>query len=309
MSSLVKFTEKDKVLDFECGSGSFISAAIDSGVEPDNILGVDIADIPYYVTKTYLALSFSITGKNIENIPIIRGNGLQNFGNNWDIVISNPAGGSKYDSEDELRDLNQVYKHLSKKMGNKNLGDKPSEYALSIQQAVLSCKPKGRICLILPEGFFANSTDEFLRKYITSTCQVKVIISLPRGIFYKGTTTKTVTSGSQESNQKMSILFCTKKSEQNDNLNYPIFIASLDDKDNLENSLAYILEQYNYWEQNQVLTSKINIIPAKKNQQQSIQKELIEGKLLTPKRQRKETSKPKVKTATKIVKSLESLFK
>ncbi|MBU0978316.1 MAG: N-6 DNA methylase [Patescibacteria group bacterium] len=309
MANLVKFTDRDRVIDFECGSGSFISAAINSGVKLENIMGIDIADLPYYVTKTYLALCFGIMGEEIDNIPIQQANGLVNHGNGWDIVISNPAGGNKYDPENTLNDLDQVYRHLSQQMGNKDLRDNPSEYALSIQQAILSCKSNGRICLILPEGFFANSQDEFLRKYISSKCQLKAIVSLPRGIFYKGTTTRTVTSGSQQANQKMSLVFCIKLSKENNDLDYPVFIASLEDKDNLENGLAYILEQINYWQSNQSLNPSTTIISApKKFQLEPIQPTLIEDKLPLFEKLQRKIKKPKIKTATKIIKSLESLF-
>lgn len=310
MANLVKFSDQDKVFDFECGSGSFISAAINSGVKLDNILGIDIADLPYYVTKTYLALSLGITGEKIDHIPIKQANGLFDFGDDWDVVISNPAGGNKYDPENELNDLNQVYKHLHNKIGAKNLGDKPAEYALSLQQAILSCKPNGRICLILPEGFFANSQDEFLRKYLAISCQVKAIVSLPRGIFYKGTTTKTVTSGSQQSNQKMSIIFCLKLLREDKNLNYPVFIASLENKDNLENGLAYILDQFKHWQSSQNLNPKTEIAPTtKKLSQKPFQVKLIEDKMPLFEQQQEKIAKPKIKIATKIIKSLESLFK
>jgi hypothetical protein len=309
MANLVHFSDKDKVIDFECGSGSFISAAINSGVKLENILAIDVADLPYLVTKTYLALNFGITGNKIDDIPVKQANGLLNYGNNWNVVISNPAGGNKYDPEDELNDLSQIYKHLDKKIGKKNLGNKPSEYALSIQQAILSCKPDGRICLILPEGFFANSQDEFLREYLASKCQIKAVVSLPRGIFHKGTTTKTVTSGSQQSSQKMSIIFCSKLSKKKEDLDYPVFIASLENKDNLENSLAYILDQFNYWQSNQKLNSKTVVTPApKKYPTKPIQTKLIKDKMPLFEKQLEKVEKPKIKTATKIIKPLESLF-
>src|SRR3989344_198097 len=50
--------KKTKVLDFECGSGGFLAAAIDKGVPLENIRGVDIGELPYIIAKTYLALYF-----------------------------------------------------------------------------------------------------------------------------------------------------------------------------------------------------------------------------------------------------------
>src|SRR3989344_2489509 len=59
MLNLVKsLDKKTKVLDFECGSGGFLAAAIDKGVPLENIRGVDIDELPYIIAKTYLALYF-----------------------------------------------------------------------------------------------------------------------------------------------------------------------------------------------------------------------------------------------------------
>jgi 2-polyprenyl-3-methyl-5-hydroxy-6-metoxy-1,4-benzoquinol methylase len=46
-----EFSPNTKVLDFECGSGGFLAAVIDKGVELENIRGVDIDELPYIVAK------------------------------------------------------------------------------------------------------------------------------------------------------------------------------------------------------------------------------------------------------------------
>jgi type I restriction-modification system DNA methylase subunit len=119
-------------------------------------------------------------------------------------VIGNPAGGNKYEHGQENTILNEGLLNLTSK---KHVF---SEYELSIQQAVRSVKVGGKICLILPEGFFSNSQDEFLRKYVAKYCKVLAIISLPRGVFKKGTSTKQQQKGAQTSTQKMSILYLEK---------------------------------------------------------------------------------------------------
>ena len=218
----------DKVLDFECGSGSFIASAVEKGVDWENICGVDIAKDLQYITKTYLALRFNLREEDLDNLNIYEENGLYFEQNteDWDVIISNPAGGSKYDKEGELNDLDQVYKNLANGISKGELGDPPKEYTLSILQSIKSCKDGGRICLILPEGFFANSSDGYLREYVSNNCKVKSVISLPRKVFRKGTTTKSVKSGgSQQSLQKMSIIYLEK--EEVENNDYPVFLASI----------------------------------------------------------------------------------
>ena len=66
-----------KVIDFECGSGGFLSAIAGEGIALENILGIDIDELPFIVSKTYLALYFKKTGKSeTESIPIEQSNGL-----------------------------------------------------------------------------------------------------------------------------------------------------------------------------------------------------------------------------------------
>jgi len=294
MCSLCKISPKDKVLDFECGSGGFIAAAIARGVPRESVLGVDIADLPYYVAKTYLALHFRIAGEGIENIPVKRANGLcfEDNPENWDIVIGNPAGGSRYDSRSELADLEEVLSNLERDLDQDGRDDRFSEYNFSIQQAIRSCKVSGKICLILPEGFFANSINEFLRKYVAKYCKIKAIIGLPRGVFRKGTTTKTVKSGSVGSPQKMSILFAEKIGEVEDgsgldidfnNLNYPVFLANIQKPEDaspnpddwLVQPLKVVLKEWQIWNQKQKLSGEKVVLDIKGFKPKTKQEKLI----------------------------------
>src|SRR3989344_2697694 len=174
------FVPETRVLDFECGSGGFLAAAVERGVGLENIRGADIEELPYIVAKTYLALYFKKTGEWIDALPVKKENGLFDQGSSWDVIIGNPAGGNKY----EHGDLVKIGRHLDRDLDrNGSLDDNFSEYNLSIQQAIVSANVGGKICLILPEGFFSNFQDEFLRKYVAKHCKVLAIVSLPRGVF------------------------------------------------------------------------------------------------------------------------------
>ncbi len=192
-----------KVIDFECGSGGFLVAAANKGLPMENMLGIDIDELPCVVATTYLALYFAKTKKGIRQIPVKKGNGLFRWGEDWDLVVGNPAGNAKYQRED----IEDVLQNLERDLDQNGRDDKFSEYNLSIQQAVRSCNVGGKICLVLPEGFFSNSIDELLRKYVAKHCKVLAIISLSRGVFKKGTSTRSIKSGSQTASMKMSILY------------------------------------------------------------------------------------------------------
>lgn len=319
MVNLVNITEDSKILDFECGSGGFLVRALNSGAKVENIKGIDIDELPYIVTKTYMAIYSGLYSDDLEQIERIikKDNGLFYYGDNWDIVIGNPAGGSEYIHGNEEKILDDGLQNL------KGKSHKFSEYELSIQQAVRSVKIGGEICLILPEGFFSNSQDDFLRKYIAKYCKVLGIFSLPRGVFKKGTETKGLRSGSSVRHQKMSILYAKKikevvKDEELDvnfgSLDYPVFLASVDLPDNLEAKLSLVLKQWNSWVENQKLTdvtdeeikeiTKVIPKPLKekldKRQQKLLDIEIVEHG---------EKKKPKKSFSTKISDKLKDLFK
>jgi len=289
MLSLAEPIKKDtKVLDFECGSGGFLAAAIDKGsLDLKHIFGVDIDILPFIISKTYLALYYKVVGKQIDDIPIVLSNGLFNWRNKWDLVIGNPAGSDRYEYGDIDKILEGGLKDLKNPEGKKKTKKRTfSEYELSIQQAVRSAKIGGKICLVLPEGIFSNSQDEFLRKYIAKHCNVLAIISLPPGSFKRGTTVKQLKKGSQSASMKMSILYAekikeVKKSEKLEidirHMNYPIFLAHVDKvesrsgeiSDWLEERLNIILEQWQEW-QNKAELKNIEKIITKFNKEEKL---------------------------------------
>lgn len=264
MVNMVNPQSNWKVLDFECGSGGFLATVLEKGKVPlINVKGIDIDELPCIIAKTYLAIySCKHNKKNIDLIPIERKNGLFNCRNNWDLVISNPAGSNKYD---KYKDLKKVLKNLESDLDVDGHKESFSEYNFSIQQAIRSAKVGGKICLILPEGFFATAQDDVLRKYVAKHCKVLAIISLPRGVFKKGKESVRTQKATQTTSMKMSILYAQKVSEAKNkegvdldkiNLDYPVFIANIPSPKStpseidkwLKPELDFILEQWKLWE-------------------------------------------------------------
>lgn len=295
MTNMSNIQPQDTVLDFECGSGGYLSAALQKCVPLNNIKGVDVDQLPYAVSKLYLAMYSQVQGREMDNLPLILGNGLFDHGNNWSVVIGNPAGGKKYDPHEKLNDIKKVYARLEKDLDQNEKDDSASEYNFSIQQAVRSAKVGGRICLILPEGVFSNANTEFLRKYIAKYCTVKAIVSLPRGAFHEGTTTKTVKSGKQAAGMKMSILFLVKTAEVVDrsgvdiagkDINYPVFLTSVAEKpksfdvnEYLNWVLHVVYDEYRSWEQTRELLVTSEPLLAAKTGKKSAKKKKREADL------------------------------
>ena len=90
---------------------------------------------------------------------------------------------------------------------------------LFIERFIQLAKPGGWIAIVIPDGILTNSNSHYVREFIAQKTKVEAIISLPRGTFKNaGTSAKT------------SILFLQKYKEQSKepDLNYPVFLASLE---------------------------------------------------------------------------------
>jgi len=328
MLDLLDIRSDWKVLDFECGSGGFLAAAIEKGKVPlENIMGIDIDSLPFVVAKTYLAIYSGKFGKdNIDSIHVYCRNGLFDYGNDWDLVISNPAGSDKYEKDD----LEDVLDFLEEDLDLNGRRDSFSEYNFSIQQAVRSAKVGGKICLILPEGFFSNSQDEILRKYVAKHCKILAIVSLPRGVFKVGTEVKQAQRGRQTASMKMCILYAEKIREVKDgegtelsdsNLDYPVFLANVTPSEStsgeintwLEPKLNLVLEQWRAWQSRQSLTepTEVKIESLKKVLEKKHRKEKREKLLfeITSKKAETPKYKKKVISKIKISPSLKDIFK
>ena len=91
---------------------------------------------------------------------------------------------------------------------------------LFIDRFIQLAKPGGWIALIIPDGILANSNLQYTREFITKKAKIAAIISLPRDAFkHVGTSAKT------------SILFLHKNKETKEDvdLDYPVFLSSIED--------------------------------------------------------------------------------
>lgn len=262
MVELCNPTPKDKVIDFACGSGGFLGAIatrMSSRVDipkylSENLFACDVD--PFSVSTAQTFMELLLPGKQtlaqvIETeisklkrfrktkrkgiLNIFHHNGLFSEKiHSWEydlssiipeqsfnLVISNPPGGTDYNlgHEEELKKFFPLER--------KSLQNAP----LFIQRAIQLAKNGGRICLIVPDGVLANIELQYLQEYIFNTCQVKAVISLPRGMF-------------PNVSSKMSILYMIKTKVPS--IKKPIFMASVEDEEetDLESELKKILENY-----------------------------------------------------------------
>ena len=92
----------------------------------------------------------------------------------YDVVIGNPPGNKEYSGSNAeyLKELwEERYDQTSKF----------TDYVFFVRRAIELAKPDGgRICILVPDGFLANSQFQYLRNEVMAQCELRAVISLPR---------------------------------------------------------------------------------------------------------------------------------
>ena len=137
-----------------------------------------------------------------------RGKSYQEF--NFDIVMANPpfAGDVK-----ETRILNRY--ELGKN-GKGKMQSKVGRDILFIERNLDFLKPGGRMAIVLPQGRFNNSSDKYIREYISERCRILAVVGVHGNTFKPHTGTKTSVLFVQKWDDKL----CPKVED------YPIFFAT-----------------------------------------------------------------------------------
>lgn len=192
MIRLAEVSRTDRIVDFACGSGGFLGAAVSHvGQGPDarQFLATHVAacDIDMFsVSTAQCFLDLLLPGPDAETLPVFHHNGLfSDDVHSWepdlrrsfpagafDVVISNPPAGARY-----LHGHDGV---IRKRFDLERDGHVLQNPRLFIQRAIQLARPQGRICLVVPDGILANEQTRDLRALVYGQCQVLASISLPR---------------------------------------------------------------------------------------------------------------------------------
>ena len=133
---------------------------------------------------------------------------------NFDLVMANPpfAGDIK-----ETRILHQY--DLGFK-GNGKAQSKVGRDILFIERNLSFLKPGGRMAVVLPQGRFNNTTDQYIRDYIAERARIVAVIGLHGNTFKPHTGTKTSVLFVQKWNDDSTLgPLCPKVDD------YPVFFA------------------------------------------------------------------------------------
>lgn len=207
MLELVEFNPLWKVIDPACGEGVFLKEVIKRGCGA--VAGIDI-------DPEALERAKKLLGTHSEKTRLYCQDGLgliQDDNAFWrgdyDLVIGNPPfanTGYRVSDPAVLRrfELAQVRVQAEPESNNgqhtlfdipiERRRQKPSQSieVLFLERFIQLCKPGGKVCIILPEGIFANSSLHHVREWLITQFTLHAIIGLPRDTFRSvGTDAKT----------------------------------------------------------------------------------------------------------------------
>jgi type I restriction enzyme M protein len=161
-------------IDPSCGDGVFLKALMDQGFR--EVIGIDIDEEILYKLPNAIK----------RKAKLFMRDGLQCFlgdiTNTANAVVGNPPFSAKYGRVRDQRVLSTF-----------QLGKGRKSQAIEIlflERFIQLASPRGTIGIILPAGIFSALPLRYVRKFILDNSTVLGIVSLPRGIFNRNTTSK-----------------------------------------------------------------------------------------------------------------------
>ena len=190
-----------------------------------NVLHLNALDFERWVDKTDKDKKWIGTyGKGFERLEKLRSEKGSNKEFNFDLLMANPPFAGEIS---ESRILHQY--ELGFKEGGKKAQNKVKRDILFIERNLDFLKPGGRMAIVLPQGRFNNTTDQFIRDFIASHGRILAVIGLHVNTFKPHTNTKTSVLFVQKWHDEL----CPKVED------YPIFFG-VSEKGGKANSGDYV---------------------------------------------------------------------
>ena len=141
-----------------------------------------------------------------------------NYSFEFDILMANPPFAG------DIKESRIIAKYELGKNAKGKYQSKVGRDILFIERNLNFLKPGGRMAIVLPQGRFNNSSDKYIRDFITERSRILAVVGLHGNVFKPHTGTKTSVLFVQKWDDKL----CPKKED------YPIFFATMGEpsKDN-----------------------------------------------------------------------------
>jgi len=136
----------------------------------------------------------------------------------FDILMANPPFAG------DIKESRIIAKYELGKNAKGKYQSKVGRDIFFIERNLNFLKPGGRMAIVLPQGRFNNSSDKYIRDFITERCRILAVVGLHGNVFKPHTGTKTSVLFVQKWDDEL----CPKKED------YPIFFATMQEpsKDN-----------------------------------------------------------------------------
>lgn len=167
---------------------------------------------------------------------------------NFDIVMANPpfAGDIK---EKTIISHYELGKNSKGKWQNKVGRD-----ILFIERNINFLKPGGRMAIVLPQGRFNNSSDKYIRDYISDKCRILAVVGLHPNTFKPHTGTKTSVLFVQKWDDNLcpkvdnyNIFFATMKEPGKDNSGDKIYVKNSTTGENILDSHGHLIVKHDLY--------------------------------------------------------------
>lgn len=146
----------------------------------------------------------------------------------FDVLMTNPPFAG------DIKDSRLLHQFDLSKRSNGTWSEKVGRDILFIERNLEFLKPGGRMCIVLPQGRFNNTTDEYIRRFIAERARILAVVGLHGNTFKPHTGTKTSVLFLQKWNEDKEVGPLCPRVED-----YPIFLAASQNggKDNSGNEI------------------------------------------------------------------------
>jgi type I restriction enzyme M protein len=150
--------------------------------------------------------------EGFRNLKKLMPKGIKDFSKfGFDIVMANPPFAG------DIKENTIISRYELGKNSNGKWQNKVGRDILFIERNLNFLKPGGRMAIVLPQGRFNNSSDKYIREFITERCRILAVVGIHGNVFKPHTGTKTSVLFVQKWDDKL----CAKKED------YPIFFATM----------------------------------------------------------------------------------
>lgn len=193
----------EAILDPACGSGGFLTTILQTwdkslrSLSSQKLYGIEKDRGLAQITKAYLSLLTN------ADVPIASSDSLLPSAlsiippESIDVIFTNPPFGVNIaiETRETLSqyDLGHKWEYLDTGEWRmlSDIASKQLPHVLFIERCMQWLRPGGRMAIILPEGIFGNSTQQYIIAWLMRKARISAVISLSRDAFLPYTSTKT----------------------------------------------------------------------------------------------------------------------